>query len=311
MKIAVLDLGTNVYNLLTAQITNEEYSIISVHKFASRLGEGGLLDGNLSPLAFSNSSSALRRIMKKIEDNGGVDSIRAFATSAVREAGNGREFAESIKREFGIDVEVISGDREAELIFKGVAESMLLYGETVLVLDIGGGSNELIIAKGREILWKRSFPIGVARMREMFSPSDPIKIEEVEKATAYFTEMLGELWKKCRDFRPSLLIGASGSFDTIREIIYWRDYDKSVPSREIELEKFRELHKTLLVSDRNRRMSIIGMSPLRADFMVLASVFIMTVIENSGIKEMYQSSYSLKEGVLFEMFNDLKNIGNL
>lgn len=306
MKIAVLDLGTNVYNLLIAEISKSEYSIIKVVKVAAKLGEGGILNGYLSTNAFTNAENALSKIMSHIEQEGGVEKIFAFATSAVRDAKNGREFVNNIKEKFGLDVEVISGDREAELIFKGVKESMLLYGETILVMDIGGGSNELIIARDGQILWKRSFPIGVARMKELFAPSDPIKIAEAEKASVYFREILSELWERCDEFNPSILIGASGSFDTIREMMYYRDYDKSVPCRELDIEKYRELHKILLITDKQSRLRMEGMSPLRADFMVLASVFISTVLDGSGVKEMYQSSFSLKEGVLFEKFEEYK-----
>lgn len=306
MKIAVLDLGTNVYNLLIAEISKSEYSIIKVVKVAAKLGEGGILNGYLSTNAFTNAENALSKIMSNIEQEGGVEKIFAFATSAVRDAKNGREFVNNIKEKFGLDVEVISGDREAELIFKGVKESMLLYGETILVMDIGGGSNELIIARDGQILWKRSFPIGVARMKELFAPSDPIKIAEAEKASVYFREILSELWERCDEFNPSILIGASGSFDTIREMMYYRDYDKSVPCRELDIEKYRELHKILLITDKQSRLRMEGMSPLRADFMVLASVFISTVLDGSGVKEMYQSSFSLKEGVLFEKFEEYK-----
>ncbi len=306
MKIAVLDLGTNVYNLLIAEISKSEYSIIKVVKVAAKLGEGGILNGYLSTNAFTNAENALSKIMSHIEQEGGIEKIFAFATSAVRDAKNGREFVNNIKEKFGLEVEVISGDREAELIFKGVKESMLLYGETILVMDIGGGSNELIIARDGQILWKRSFPIGVARMKELFAPSDPIKIAEAEKASVYFREILSELWERCDEFKPSILIGASGSFDTIREMMYYRDYDKSVPCRELDIEKYRELHKILLITDKQSRLRMEGMSPLRADFMVLASVFISTVLDGSGVKEMYQSSFSLKEGVLFEKFEEYK-----
>ncbi len=306
MKIAVLDLGTNVYNLLIAEIGKSEYSIIKVVKVAAKLGEGGILNGYLSTNAFTNAENALSKIMSHIEQEGGIEKIFAFATSAVRDAKNGREFVNNIKEKFGLEVEVISGDREAELIFKGVKESMLLYGETILVMDIGGGSNELIIARDGQILWKRSFPIGVARMKELFAPSDPIKIAEAEKASVYFREILSELWERCDEFKPSILIGASGSFDTIREMMYYRDYDKSVPCRELDIEKYRELHKILLITDKQSRLRMEGMSPLRADFMVLASVFISTVLDGSGVKEMYQSSFSLKEGVLFEKFEEYK-----
>lgn len=307
MKIAILDLGTNVYNLLLAEINNNEYTINKIVKVAAKLGEGGLANGSLSQKAFMNAENALKKIFLAIETEGNIEQIFAFATSAVRDAKNGKEFVDNIKTKFGLQVEVISGEREAELIFKGASESMFLYDETALVLDIGGGSNEFIIARKNTILWKKSFPIGVARMKEMFAPSDPIKILEVERAKEYFEEVLKELWDMCSKFKPDILIGASGSFDTIREMMYYKDCDADIPSKELNIEKYRELHKLLLVSSKDERQRIDGMSPLRADFMVLASVLIDKVVEKSGVKQMFQSSYSLKEGVLFEKFYNMTN----
>ena len=302
MKIAVLDLGTNVFNLLIANFDNHEYTILKIVKVAAKLGEGGLDNGYLSPKAFLSAEEALKKLVMVIAAEDGVDGIFAVATSAIRESKNRDEFAEFINAKFGIKIDIISGDREAELIFKGVSESMMLYNETVLVLDIGGGSNEFIIARKGEILWKKSYPLGVARLKERFRPSDPVRMSEVDASIKLFEEELTEVWEECRKHNTTLLIGASGSFDTIRSILYFKDDNKSVPSRDIDLDKFEELYKYLLISNRDERLRIDGMSPLRSDFMVLAMVFIFTVLKNTGIKQLCQSSYSLKEGVMIEKF---------
>jgi len=300
MKVAVLDMGTNVFNLVIAHVSKDECSVIKILKIPSKIGEGGITKGILLPAAFESTRNAFKEIFKAIEETGGVDLIKAFATSAVRGASNAGEYISMIKNEFGTDVEVITGDREAELVYKGVRESILLYKEKVLIIDVGGGSNELIIADKERIFWKESFNLGVVRLRELFPPSDPIKPSEVESLTDYLDERMNTLWAACKLYKPTLIIGCSGSFDTLRELIYTED-DGILPAHELEMKKIVQLHEKLLKSVRTERASMKGMSPIRVDYIVTGSVLINFIISRTGIKELYQSSYSLKEGSMAEI----------
>jgi exopolyphosphatase/guanosine-5'-triphosphate,3'-diphosphate pyrophosphatase len=300
MKVAVLDMGTNVFNLVIASVSKDECSVIKILKIPSKIGEGGMTKGILLPAAFESTKKAFKEIFVAIEEAGGVDLIKAFATSAVRGASNAGEYISMIKNEFGTDVEIITGDREAELVYKGVRESILLYDEKVLIIDVGGGSNELIIADKEKIFWKESFNLGVVRLRELFPPSDPIKQSEVDALTDYLDEKMDTLWAACKLYKPTLIIGCSGSFDTIRELIYTED-DGTLPAHELEMKKLVELHERLLKSVRDERAAMKGMSPIRVDYIVTGSVLINYIISRTGIKELYQSSYSLKEGSIAEI----------
>ena len=179
MRVAVLDLGTNVFNMLLAEFTACSCQYVKEFKCAAKLGGGGLSSGKIAPSAFETACSAMERIMEQIELNGGADCVIPYATSAVRDAANGSEFVELMRERFGVEVRVIPGEREAEFIFKGIIQSLpdgifdapeggSGVNKNILMLDIGGGSNEFIISNGKEILWKESFPIGMARMREKF-----------------------------------------------------------------------------------------------------------------------------------------------
>ena len=300
MKVAVLDMGTNVFNLVIAHVSKDECSVIKILKIPSKIGEGGITKGILLPAAFESTRNAFKEIFKAIEEAGGVDLIKAFATSAVRGASNAGEYVSMIKNEFGTDVEVITGDREAELVYKGVRESILLYKEKVLIIDVGGGSNELIIADKERIFWKESFNLGVVRLRELFPPSDPIKPAEVEALTDYLDEKMETLWAACKLYKPTLIIGCSGSFDTLRELIYTED-DGVLPAHELEMKKIVQLHEKLLKSVGSERAAMKGMSPIRVDYIVTGSVLINFIISRTGINELYQSSYSLKEGSMAEI----------
>jgi len=299
MRIAVFDLGTNVFNLLIAQVSKNKCDIKKVSKIGSHIGEGGFQRGSLTENALNSSMDALAKLTNEIEAFGGVQHIKAFATSAVRDSSNGQLLVQMVKDKFGFDLDIISGDREAELIYKGIRESILLYKEKVLMVDVGGGSNELIIADKDKIYWKQSFPLGVIRMKELLAPSDPIAKEEIVKYIEHLDFVLEPFYKEIEKHSPKLMIGSSGSFDTLRELIDPED-DFSIPAKELPLDKFHALHGKLLSSTKKERFAMAGMSPLRAEYMVLGSIFVDHVIGRSGITELYQSSYSLKEGYMSE-----------
>lgn len=304
MRIAVFDLGTNVFNLLIAWVSKDKCDIKRVVKTGAHIGKGGFMSGQLSQEAIDSFIEAIGKMMEVIEEEGGADIIKAFATSAFRDASNGEWFAAKISELYNIDVEIISGEREAELIYKGVRESVILYDEKVLILDIGGGSNEFIIADREKIYWKESFPLGVVRMKEIINPSDPVTQYEIKKYKEILDNSLKSLFEQTERYKPTFMIGCSGSFDTLREII-WPEDDGTLPALELPVDKFLSLNEYLVASDSQQRRNLKGMSPMRVDYMVLGSIFVEYIIEKVGIKEMYQSSFSLKEGYMAETASSL------
>ena len=143
-------------------------------------------------------------------------------------------------------------------------------------------------------------------MRDLFPPSDPIKTSEVEALTNYLDEKMNTLWAACNLYKPTLIIGCSGSFDTLRELIYTQD-DGTLPAHELELKRLAQLHEKLLKSLRDERAAMKGMSPIRVDYIVTGSVLINFIVNRTGIKELYQSSYSLKEGYMAEIAASLQD----
>lgn len=318
MRVAVLDLGTNVFNMILSEFTPEgSCNTIREFKCAAKLGAGGLADGKIAPVAYETACAALDRIMEVIIQAGGADRIIPYATSAVRDASNGAEFAQYLNRKYGFEVRIIPGEREAELIFKGIMESVgdlrddsgkFLTGENALMLDIGGGSNEFIITDGAEILWKRSFPIGMARMRERFNYSDPIPQQVEEEFLNFNNGVLGELWEMVERFNPAIFIGSSGSFDTFKDLIYNCGY-RELPSIELKKGDLEDLNRRLAGTTAQERLQMPGMSQIRVDYIVLASIFTQFVLERVNPRIVYQSSFSLKEGGMKEEFdNYLKSI---
>ena len=185
MITAILDFGTNTFNLLIAERKERGFSILHTSKQPVKLGKGGIQANRIAPDAKERGFVAIQNLMEIIALYD-VDEIRAFATSAIRNAANGEKFTEDVYRKFGFRVRVIPGEREAELIYKGVRQAVSFDETNMMILDIGGGSNEFIICNIKGIVWKHSFELGMARLMELFTLSDPITSEEIRALESYF-----------------------------------------------------------------------------------------------------------------------------
>src|SRR5574344_119212 len=312
-RVAVLDLGTNVFNLLLAEFSEKGVRGIREFKYPGYIGAGGLGGGLISEHAFTTADKAFSEIFKVIGECGGVDEVIPYATSAIRDAKNGTDFVNYFNGRYGMDIRVIPGEREAELIFRGILLSLskeVFNGANALMLDIGGGSNEFIITDGGKILWKMSFPIGMARMRERFNYTDPVPEAIIREFSNFSAEVLTPLWSAVEIYRPTVLIGSSGSFDTFKDLIFNCCY-RDIPAVELPCDKLTELGRKLLKSTSSDRLDMNGMSRIRVDYIVLAIVFTSLVLEKTGIRRIWQSSYSLKEGAMQEEFMRWKNGENI
>jgi exopolyphosphatase/guanosine-5'-triphosphate,3'-diphosphate pyrophosphatase len=307
MRIAVIDLGTNTFNLLIAEIyPDNTYKSLYKNKIASRLGEGGITKGIIQPEAFRRGLEALKthhEAILKYE----AGEIYAFATSAIRGASNGDEFVRQALEQTGITIQTISGEREAELIYYGVRSAVCLGDEHSLIMDIGGGSTEFIIANASGIFWKHSFELGAARLLEFFEPSDPIQPKEVEELRAYLMEQLQPLFAAVAQYKVSELVGSSGSFDSLAEMIACRFHNPSILKGQTEylfdLGESEEIYNQLLFSTRAERLKMKGLIEMRVDMIVVSAIFVHLILTRLDIGNMRLSTFSLKEGVLWELLH--------
>lgn len=301
MRYAIIDLGTNTFNLLVIEINSSpSYTILHRNKITVILGEGGIQSKTILPDAYQRGMKALDIYFQTIQ-NYKADKIFAFATSALRNANNGGNFTAEVKRKYGIDIALIAGVKEAEYIYKGINLSLNLSTEKVLIIDIGGGSNEYIIADGSKIYWKQSIETGIARIVEHYSPSDPIHSTEISGIKDHFKLDLQPLKKAVRKYEPKILIGASGSFNTIAKILDIQDTEKTFHT--IPLDKFNRLYDLLLASTKTERKKITGIEEWQIPFIVPAVILIKTTLELTNITHLIQSYYSLKEGVLADLLD--------
>ncbi|NLI23407.1 MAG: Ppx/GppA family phosphatase [Bacteroidales bacterium] len=305
MRAAIIDMGTNTFNLLIAESQEGgTFNVLLDRKLPVRLGAGGITQKIITPEAMDRGFRALEEHAATMKEFG-LTHAKAFGTSAIRSARNGKAFADQVFQRFGFDVEIISGKREAELIYKGVKHAVQLTEQPVLILDIGGGSNEFIIGDRENIFWKKSYKLGVARLLEEMHPSDPITPEEITKAENLFRMSLRELYKMVPMYAIDTLIGASGSFETFSALLRSEAGSRYATSggeasMEISLPDYFRLYEQLLRSTAQERSKMPGMEPIRVDYIVLASVFVSFVLREFSIKKLIQSNYALKEGVMAE-----------
>lgn len=310
MRIAVIDLGTNTFNLLVAETDLfGGFETLYNEKLPVKLGEGGINKGFITEAAYIRGLEALDNYASTIRQ-WQCERTLAFATSAVRNASNGNEFIQTVLGKTGIEVQVISGEMEAEFISMGVRQAVTLTEEPSLIIDIGGGSTEFIIVNNEKILWKQSFEIGASRLLQRFEPSDPIKPEEQKQISDYILTELQPLWEAATNLKVKELIGASGSFESLAELINMRYH--SLPGLEdrteceFELEQCAAVHAEILASTHEQRLKMKGLVAMRVDLIVVSAVLVETVVSRLGISKMRYSSYALKEGVLWRFLNSKK-----
>jgi exopolyphosphatase/guanosine-5'-triphosphate,3'-diphosphate pyrophosphatase len=173
MRIAALDVGSNSFHLIVADVeTGGRIHVLDRAKEMVRLGDSTLHKGVIAPEVFRRGLDALRAL-RRIADRHKVDALVAVATSAVREAQNGGEFVRAARDESGIDIRVIRGDEEARLIYLGARGSLDLGKRRVALFDLGGGSLEIVLADAQELYFTASLKLGVIRLTESSPCSDP------------------------------------------------------------------------------------------------------------------------------------------
>ncbi len=304
-KTAIIDMGTNTFHLLMVKINGDRFETIYKEKIPVKIGQGGISNNTISPAAQKRAFHTLSHF-KSLIIGEGIDQIYAFATSAVRNADNRIEFVRKINTLFNIDVEIIDGDQEALLIYEGIKFSGSLNNETFLMMDIGGGSVEFIIGNDKGVFWKKSFEIGGQRMLDLFHYHDPILPEEVSKLTYFLESKLKDLIEAIEVFKPAELIGASGTFDTLSDIYFaslHQSKRKIEKAFELPKSEFENISKKLLTLNREDRLQIPGMIPMRVDMIVVASCLIEYILKYVPVQTLICSSYALKEGVISQLIN--------
>ena len=302
VNLAALDIGTNSFHLVVARLLDNGYEIVTREKETVRLGHGGGDMKELSADAIDRGISSLRRMQRIAASHGAT--VRAVATSAVREAKNADVFLTRARREAKVDVEVISGLEEARLIHLGVLQAVPVFDQRMILVDIGGGSTEVLVGERGETLAARSFKLGAVRLTDRFFTGGTISSESVRDCRSYARSILATFEREVEDFGFDVAIASSGTAETIARMIHAGRDDTPLHTFnrfEFTVNDLQSVIETLLkkkTSDDRRGMP--GLDPGRADIIVAGTLVLESVADIYGIKRFVFSEAALREGVLLD-----------
>lgn len=301
-QIAVLDLGTNTFHLLIAELTPEQsVKEIFMEKKDVKLGEGGITAGFITAASFQRGLDAMTDF-KKVIDSYSITEVYATGTAALRTASNGSEFIKKVKEETNITIEIIDGNREASLIYNGVKQAVAI-DQCSLILDIGGGSAEFILCNQQEILFKKSYPLGAARLMALYHKTDPIQQSDIDSIHHYLDEQLADLKLIASNYKPQILIGSAGAFETFADLAIKKFHlsdRQSLTGYKLSTAHFKSIIKDLIRSDHQEREANETISPVRVDMIVVAAILAVYILNELHIPAVALSTYALKEGLLYE-----------
>jgi len=286
VRFAAVDIGSNAVRLLFCQVRLGEAGLvvkkISLVRLPIRLGEDVFVNGHISEQKISKLSKALTsfRLLSDVYD---VEDYRVCATSAMREAINGAAVVERIKKEAGIDIEVIGGEEEAQLIFDTQLAEILDKTKTYMYVDVGGGSTEITIFSDGEKQISKSFKIGTIRMKN-----------KVVSANVW-EEMYTWMDVVNAQYHPEIGIGTGGNINALYKLC---GYDKD----EIcEYKKLKEISHTLKKYSIKERMEIFEIRADRADVITHASKIYLGVMEHFGIRDMLVPKIGVADGIVYQL----------
>ncbi len=306
--IAAIDLGTNSLHMVVVRIDPAlpSFTIIDREKETVRLGDRDILTGHLKPDIIERAIAALGRF-QEIAKTLNAETVIAVATSAVREAPNGKDFLQRIEAELGLNVDLISGQEEARRIYLGVLSGMEFHNQSHVIIDIGGGSTEIILGDSQEPRTLTSTKIGAVRLTSELVTTDPISNTEFQYLQAYARGMLERSIEEVQanlkfDEHPQL-VGTSGTIETLATINA-REKTNSVPSTlngyQLTLKDLQEWVNRLRKLNNVERAQIPGMPDKRSEVILAGAVILQEAMSLMGMESLTICERSLREGVIVD-----------
>ena len=308
-RLAAIDIGSNSVRLLVAEaLRGGTYRILDEEREPTRLGRSVSEKGQLDDESMERTITALRTF-KQIAAGYQATSLRTIATCAVREARNGPEFCRRVREQVGLEVEVISGDREARLAFSSVQNAFDLSGKNVIVADIGGGSTEVVFATGDLIESIFSTPLGAVRLTEQFALGEGAVVETFQRDIARMEEEIALCLKKRTTrplFAPHFLVGCGGTFTTLAELMMATKKEGDVPvaGYKVSHAEVRHLLDRLLKMPLRSRRSMAGMTPDRADIILAGLSIIDSLMKRFRVNTLMIHTRGVRDGLVREMIDD-------
>jgi exopolyphosphatase/guanosine-5'-triphosphate,3'-diphosphate pyrophosphatase len=291
---------------VVAEVQGERtYRVLDEEREMTRLGRGLDENGRLSDEAMEKSLETLGK-MKAIADGFQVRELRAIATSAVREASNGRSFCREAERRHGVRIEVISPAEEAQFAFRSVLANFNVDGRSIAVIDLGGGSTEVILSAGTVIDQVHSLPLGAVRLTERHCHSDPLRTRHWKQLRSEIDRTLRRIVGK-PPFAADVMIGSGGTFSTLAEMIQCQRLGQagSVQGYQMARAEIEHLMNRLRETPLDARRQLPGMNPTRADIIIAGVAVIVRLADYLGCKQVVVNDRGIRDGLLLSMIEDL------
>jgi exopolyphosphatase/guanosine-5'-triphosphate,3'-diphosphate pyrophosphatase len=302
--VAAIDVGTNSIHMVVARANDgNRFEVLDREKEVVRLGSGSGDMKRMKPDAMERGVTALQRFRQVAETYGA--SIHAVATSAVREAENREDFLERARTEAGVEVDVISGIEEARLIQLGVLQATPTFDQQMLLVDIGGGSTELVVGRGGEMLVARSLKLGTIRLTERFFKDEPVRSAAVDECRQFLRSELKHIARDIRRANFEVAVGSSGTIINVAEMTRARQgKEPSAPASanlSITAGELGKVVKALLKArTAKERVKVPGLDPKRADIILGGVILLEQLFSVLEIDTMLVSDFALREGVLLD-----------
>lgn len=300
--LAAIDLGTNSFHIVVVKLRPDgtlEY--LTKEKESVRLGSGSSDYAVIKEDAMDRGIACLKRF-KTLADTYKAE-IRAVATSALREAENRQIFLDRAEKETGIQIQVISGNEEARLIYLGILQGLPVYEKRILLIDIGGGSTELLIGEKGEILFSTSMKLGAIRLTEKYLKKDPVSATDLQKCRIHIESVLSAFLPQIETWKPFVIVGSSGTITSVASMVLEKKGEKRerLNGTEIPIDSFKDVRKQVLDAESiKKRLKIPGLDAKRGDIIVGGILVLDEVLQRIKAHSFTVSDFALREGIVYD-----------
>lgn len=306
-RLAAIDIGTNSIRCIVVEVDHQgRYTILDDEKATVRLGENLASSGAISPAAFARAVDAMSRIRKLI-DGLKVSEVEAVATSAMRSASNGGELVDVLSRELGREVRIISGEEEAELVARSVRHNFDMSGKRYMIIDIGGGSVEIMSAVANHVESCFSLDLGAVRMTDRFLTSDPVRTTDISKLRRFVRSELKTVFD---EERPAVqtFICSGGTITALASMVMSMRRQTYTASHGVEVLRSEVVHLLAMLARKDIKSlrSVPGLNPDRADIIVAGLVVIDELMKYFGANMMLVNERGIREGLIISCMKRLQ-----
>ncbi len=303
---AVIDVGTNSVKVLVGDVAGSIVTPVLEESKQTRLGAGFYSTRRLQSPAIALTAEAVAQFFKTASEMGATPT-RVIATSAARDALNADELTQAIQRACGLNVEVISGDKEADWVFRGVTTDPRLAAAPLLILDVGGGSTEFIVGDHAVPQFRNSYSLGTVRLLEHLRPGDPPGLRALLQCRVWLRDFLktevAPLLKPALQSRPSARLVGTGGTATLLARMEGKmtDFDREkIEAIPLVLENIRRDLESLWQMTHEERQKIAGLPPNRSDVILTGAAIYESIMEQFGFKDLMVSTRGLRYWALLE-----------